>query len=76
MEVSYTGISKSCQLPTVVISITVLSAGVGNGRIWLDCRNVRTCETSFNLSLNGRKDDRDVQVQARCGPQAAGAPTR
>ncbi len=42
----------------------------------INCRNVRTCETSFNLSLNGRKDDHDVQIQARCGPQAAGAPTR
>ena len=40
------------------------------------CRNVRTCETSFNLSLKGRKDDFDAQIQARCGPQTAGASTR
>src|SRR5688500_5743227 len=28
------------------------------------CRNVQTCETSFLLSLNGRKDDRNAQVSA------------
>jgi len=44
-------------------------------RTLANCRNVRTCETSFLLSLKGRKDDPDAQIQAGCGPQAAGAST-